>query len=145
MIRKPTRIFFAGPLTDLAHPEKTKKFYTKLAEVATSNGCEYYWAWQRGTDPEMDPDVPASRVYQIDTYELEVSDFMVAYVGEPSTGTGIEIEYARRNRIPVILLYEKGKRISRMLRGCPAVAKEIVFGSEKEAYELLDEFLKTHI
>lgn len=138
------RIFFAGPLTDLSDPEATKKFYAKLGEVATANGWEYYWAWQRGTDPELDPDVPASRVYQIDTYELETSDVMIAYVGAPSTGTGIEMEYARRVRIPVIIMYEKGKRISRMLRGCPAVEKELVYGNEEEAYSLLDKYLKEY-
>jgi nucleoside 2-deoxyribosyltransferase len=138
------RVFFGGPLTDLADPEATKKFYVRLADVATKNGWEYYWAWQRGTDPELDPDVPASRVYQIDTYELEISDVMIAYVGEPSTGTGIEMEYARHNRIPVVIMYEKEKRISRMLRGCPAVVKEIVYGSEDEAISLLDDYLKTY-
>ncbi len=137
------RIFFGGPLTDLKNPEETKRFYTKLAHVARKNDCEYFWAWQRGTDPELAPDVPSSRVYQIDTYELETSDIMIAYVGEPSTGTGIEIEYARRNRIPVVLMYEKGKRISRMLRGCPAVKKELVYGSEKEALKLLNTYLKS--
>lgn len=138
------RIFFGGPLTDLANPEETKKFYVRLAEIATKNGWEYYWAWQRGTDPEMDPDVPPARVYQIDTYELEMSDIMVAYVGEPSTGTGIEMEYARRNRIPVILMYEKGKRISRMVRGCPAIDAELVYGNEDEACALLDQYLKQY-
>ena len=67
---------------------------------------------------------------------------MVAYVGEPSTGTGLEIEHAKIKNIPVYLLYEKGKNISRMLLGCPAVKKEIVFVDYANGTTLFDEFLK---
>lgn len=135
------RIFFGGPLTDLTNPEQTKAFYVALAQAATECGFTYYWAFQRGTDPEENPDVPAERVYQIDTYELEKSDLMIAYVGEPSTGTGIEIEYARTRDIPVYLLYEKGKRISRMLKGSPIIKGNIEFTSEDDACAKLKSLL----
>jgi 2'-deoxynucleoside 5'-phosphate N-hydrolase len=137
------RIFFGGPLTDLKNPEETKIFYTKLAEVAVKNGFDYYWAFQRGTDPEENPDVGADRVFQIDTYELEKSELMIAYVGEPSTGTGIEIEYARERNIPVYLLYEKNRRISRMLIGAPHIEGKIEFENEDDALTQLDNLLKT--
>jgi nucleoside 2-deoxyribosyltransferase len=127
------RIFFAGPLTNLKDPGLTKAFYRRLAETAKSNGCDYFWAFLNGTDPVLNPDVPPKKVYQVDIKQLSHSDMMVAYMGEPSTGTGIEIEYANAHHIPVYILYEKGKRISRMLRGCPAVKKEIVFTSHEDA------------
>lgn len=137
------RIFFAGPLTDLKDPAATKAFYRRLANVATTNGFDYFWAFLNGTDPIKNPDVPPTQVYKVDTYQLIHSNLMVAYMGEPSTGTGIEIEYAKTHNIPVYILYEKGKRISRMLRGCPAVKKELVFTSEKDAVAQFDAFLKT--
>lgn len=136
------RVFFGGPLTDLKDPEKIKTFYKKMADVAVAKGWEYYWAFLRGTDPEENPEVPAARVYQIDTYELEKSDVMIAYVGEPSTGTGVEIEYARTHNIPVYLMFEEDRRISRMLRGSPIVRGEIIFTKEAEALEKLDLLLK---
>jgi nucleoside 2-deoxyribosyltransferase len=135
------RIFFAGPLTDLKNPKKTKAFYRRLAGVARANGFHYYWAFLKGTDPIKNPDVSPSEVYKVDTYQLLHSDFMVAYMGEPSIGTGIEIEFANTHNIPVYIMYEKGKRVSRMLRGCPAVKKEIVFTSEKDALKQLDTLL----
>jgi 2'-deoxynucleoside 5'-phosphate N-hydrolase len=137
------RIFFAGPLTDLANPEQTKKFYKKMADVAQENGFDYYWAFMRGTDPELNPDVSPSRVFQIDTYELEESDLMIAYVGEPSVGTGEEIEFAREHRIPVYLLFEKDKKISRMLLGTPNLKGTIEFSSEEDALSQLDTLLKS--
>lgn len=127
------KIFFAGPLTDLKNPKATKAFYIKLAKVARANGFDYFWAFLNGTDPIKNPEVTSRVVYKRDIAELEKSDIMVAYVGEPSTGTGLEIEHARIKNIPVYLLYEKGKNISRMLLGCPAVKKEIVFPDEPDA------------
>ncbi len=139
------RIFFAGPLTDLKNPVKTKAFYRRLAAVAQKNGFDYFWAFLKGTDPIKNPDVSPTEVYKIDTHQLTHSDLMVAYMGEPSTGTGIEIEYAHRQNIPVYILYEKGKRISRMLRGCPAVKKELIFTSEEDALKQFDTLLKQQL
>ena len=137
------RIFFGGPLTDLTNPDQTKAFYKKMAEVATNNGVEYYWAFMRGTDPELNPDVAPSRVFQVDTYELEKSDVMIAYVGEPSAGTGQEIEYAREKNIPVYLIFPKGDHISRMLLGSPNVKGSIEYETEEEGLKKLDELIKT--
>ncbi len=136
------RIFFAGPLNDLQNPDQTKAFYRKLADVAQTNGYTHYWAFLHGTDPIANPDVSPQEVYKKDISALEKSDIMVAYVGEPSTGTGIEIEFANTHQIPVYILYEKGKRISRMLRGCPAVKDELVFTSEEDALKKFDQLLK---
>lgn len=136
------RIFFAGPLTDLKNPKITKAFYRRLAGVAKSNGFDYFWAFLKGTDPVKNPDVPPAEVYKIDTYQLQHSDLMVAYIGEASTGTGIEIEYAHTHHIPIYILYEKDKRISRMLRGCPAVKKEIIFTDFNDAINQFGAFLK---
>ncbi len=137
------RIFFAGPLTDLKNPEKTKVFYTQLATVAEEAGFEYFWAFLNGTDPIKNPDVPPSDVYHRDIEELDNSDIMIAYIGEPTTGTGMEIEHAHQTNKPVVILYEQERNISRMLRGCPGIVKEIVFTSQEDACRQLKEFLLT--
>lgn len=135
------RIFFAGPLTELKNPEKTKAFYKKLASTAKKNGYDYFWAFLKGTDPVKNPHVSSAQVYKVDISQLEQCDVMVAYMGEPSTGTGIEIEHAQTKHIPVYIMYEKGKHVSRMLRGCPAVKKELVFTSEADALTQFDTLL----
>lgn len=137
------RIFFAGPLTDLKNPETTKQLYKDMAKITESLGFEYFWAFLNGTDPIENPDVPAHEVYQRDIAELDKSDMMIAYVGEASTGTGMEIEHAFYTNKPVIILYEQGKTISRMLRGCPAIKKEIVFSSTEDALMKLHAYLST--
>lgn len=135
------RIFFAGPLTDLKDPEKTKLFYKHLAQTASGCGFDYFWAFMNGTDPVLNPDVSPQDVYERDMNELQKSDLMITYVGEPSTGTGLEIEYAFNHHIPVYILYEKDKRISRMLRGCPAVKKELIFSGEDDALRQFKDLL----
>jgi 2'-deoxynucleoside 5'-phosphate N-hydrolase len=137
------RIFFAGPLTELKNPEQMKLFYGKMADVAKELGFDYFWAFLNGTDPIKNPDVSPSDVYHRDITELDNSDMMIAYIGEPTTGTGIEIEHAHKTNKPIVILYEQGKHVSRMLRGCPGIVKEIVFSSEEDALTQLKTFLQT--
>ncbi len=137
------KIFFAGPLTELKEKEKTKAFYKNLASIAAKNGFDYFWAFLNGTDPELNPEVPSADVFQRDLRELGKSDIMVAYVGEPSTGTGQEIEFALSKNIPVYLLYEKGKQITRMVLGSPNIAGRIEFTDEADALSQFDTLLKT--
>jgi len=134
------RIFFAGPLTDLKNPHATKTFYKKMARVAERLGYTYFWAFLNGTDPIKNPDVSPSDVYHRDIEELNKSDMIIAYMGEPSTGTGMEIEHAHQTNKPIVILYEQEKHISRMLRGCPRIVKEIVFSSEEDALKQLKTF-----
>jgi len=135
------RIFFGGPLTDLQNPEQTKQFYAQMASLATKLGFEYFWAFMNGTDPIANPDVSPQDVYSRDIKELDASDIMIAYMGQPTTGTGIEIEHAHHTQKPVVILYESNTHISRMLRGCPAIKKEIIFSSQSDALTQLEEYL----
>lgn len=136
------RIFFGGPLTDLKEKEKTKVFYRRMADVAEKNGYEWFWAFLNGTDPVKNPEVPSEVVYETDLAELKKSDLMIVYLGEPTTGTGQEIEYAKEHNIPVYLLFEQGKQITRMVLGSPNIKEEIEFTSESDALTRLDDLLK---
>ena len=134
------KIFFAGPLTNLPDPEKTKLFYTNLGALARKYSHEPFWAFLAGTDPIKNPEVTPAEVYKRDTEQLTKSDLMIAYVGEASTGTGDEIEYANARNIPVIIMYEKGNKMSRMILGNPAVKKSIVFETEDQALKELEAY-----
>ncbi len=109
-----------------------------MAEVAKRNDAECFWAFLHGTDPQEDPNVPASAVYESDLEALEKSDVMIVYLGEPTTGTGQEMEYAKEHGIPIYMVYEKGKFISRMAKGSPNVKGSIIFSSQKDALTKLD-------
>jgi len=135
------KIFFGGPLTDLKDKEGTKKFYIRMAEVAKKNDVQCFWAFLHGTDPQEDPNVPSSEVYKSDLEALAASDVIIVYLGEPTTGTGQEMEYAQEHGIPIYMMYEKGKFISRMAKGSPNVKGSIIFSSEDDALVKLDTLL----
>jgi nucleoside 2-deoxyribosyltransferase len=135
------RIFFGGPLTTLSNPEEIKKWYMEMADIATKNGFTWFWAFLSGTDPVKNPDVDPEYIYKKDLKELEDSDLMIAYIGEPSTGTGQEIEYAKEHNIPVYLIYEKDNPVSRMVIGNPAVKDIIEFTNQEDALKQLDALL----
>lgn len=135
------RIFFAGPLTNLSNADNIKQWYRKMADVATKNGFDWFWAFLSGTDPVKDPDVEPDYIYEKDLKELENSNLVIAYIGEPSTGTGQEIEYAKEHDIPVYLVYEKDKQVSRMVTGNPAVRGVIEFTDYEDALTQLDTLL----
>lgn len=137
------RIFFAGPLTNLVDKEGTKAFYKQMAEVAEVNGFEHYWAFLHGTDPVRNPKVSPQKVYATDIRELGKSDLMIAYVGEPTTGTGQEIEFAKQRNIPVYLIFEKGTHVTRMTLGSPNIKGLVVFTSRRDGLRKLDALLKT--
>lgn len=136
------KIFFSGPLTNLKNPAKTKAFYSKIDAAAKTLGYETFWAFLSGTDPVSNPEVSAGDVFRRDIKALAESDLMVSYAGEPSTGTGIEIGFAAEHDIPVVIFYEMGKKVSRMLRGCPAIKKEIVYTDETDAVSQISSYLQ---
>jgi len=139
----PMKIFFSGPLTNLANPDATKAFYEKLDVASRSLGFDTFWAYKSGTDPVKNPEVTPQEVYDRDIKALDESDLMVSYMGEPSTGTGVEIEHAHMTDKPVVIIYPKGIPVSRMMRGCPAVKKEIVYETEDDAIRKLEAYLSS--
>ena len=52
---------------------------------------------------------------------------VIAYAGIPSFGVGIEVELAREHGVPVILVAERERPVSRLLLGNPAVVEVVRF------------------
>jgi nucleoside 2-deoxyribosyltransferase len=132
--------YISGALTGMPNVDQLKKFYEDIARLCRKLGHSAYLPHQR-TDPIIHADVPAREVYERDKQEVLRADFVIAYVGVPSLGVGTEIEIAREAQIPIILLYEQGTAVSRMVRGNPAVIREIIFSDPLTAVEELEKFL----
>ena len=63
---------------------------------------------------------------------------MIAYAGLPSLGVGAEVELANQYKIPVVLLFERGRSVSRHVRGIPVVSAEIQFERREDALRELE-------
>jgi len=119
--------YVSGALTSLEDGARTRLFYELLAEVVETAGLRAYLP-HRVTDPVTTPNLDPRAVYDIDRAHVTGSRVVVAYGGIPSFGVGIEVELAREHGIPVILVVERDRTVSRLLLGNPAVVEVVRFG-----------------
>lgn len=139
-------VYISGPLTDM--PEKRRvelrAFYDLIAEVCREYGLEPYSPHVYG-DPRFVAHLSPQEIDRIDRLAVTQSYLVIAYVGQPAHGVGIEVELANHADKPVVIMYEKAKlaerRVSRLIRGNPAVAGEIIFSDFEDALKQLQNFL----
>ncbi len=101
-------------------------FHELFAGTVSECGLRPYLP-HHATDPVAAPDLDPRSVYEIDRARVARSGLIVAYAGTPSFGVGIEVEIARERGIPVILVAERDRTVSRILLGSPAVIDVVRF------------------
>lgn len=94
------------------------------------------------TDPINHPDINPRQVFKDDKHQVSLSSLVIAYLGLPSFGVGMELAYAETKNISIILLYETDKNISRFPRGIPTVFSEIKFNDYQDALNKLEKVLE---
>jgi len=134
------RIYVSGPLTCQANAQRLKALYEAIADVCQRLGFESYVP-HLASDPMQHPHLSPQHVYNLDRSNVEEADIVIAYVGTPAIGVGQEIEIARQRGIPVILLYETGQIVTRMVRGSPAVIAEVTGFDQVQLLSNLEQVL----
>ncbi|MCH8049607.1 XRE family transcriptional regulator, partial [Patescibacteria group bacterium] len=94
------------------------------------------------TDPEKHPDVSPRDVFDADARRARESDVTVAEVTYPSLGTGGEIAIADAAGKHVVLLSRKDAKVTRFVKGNPAVVYHIEYDTNDEACRMLKNVLK---
>ncbi len=118
------KVYVFGALSYVKNPAETKACYDKIGLVREEICLQAYVPYLQ-TDLVNNPDITPREVFDQDKHQVSISDLIIAYLGFLSFGVGMELAYAENNKIPIILMYEKGKRISRFPRGIPTVIAEI--------------------
>ncbi len=118
--------YISGALTALDDAPRTKLFYEILAEIAEAAGLRAYLP-HRVSDPVAAAHLDPRAVYEIDRAHVTGAAVVIAYAGIPSFGVGIEVELAREHAVPVIVVAERDRPISRLLLGNPAVVEVVKF------------------
>lgn len=136
-----SKLYISGALTGIENSAATKGFYEAIGSLCQEMGFQAYIP-HLNTDPINNPDVSPSQVFEVDKHQVSTSDLVIAYLGYPSFGAGMELAYAETNSIPIILLYERGKYVSRFPRGIPTVVSEIQFNDYEDALIQLKSFLE---
>jgi hypothetical protein len=140
-------VYISGALTDVSEGERAKlrEFYDDLGGVCRESGLEPYSPHAYG-DPKLVAHLTPKEIDRIDRLAVTQAYLVVAYVGVASIGVGIEVELAHHSDKPVLLLYEKSKlekrRITRIVRGNPAVIREIAFEDFDDALAQLRAFMR---
>jgi len=118
--------YVSGALTALEDGARMRLFYELLAEVVETVGLRAYLP-HRVSDPVAAAHLDPRTVYDIDRAHVTASRVVVAYAGIPSFGVGIEVELAREHGVPVVLVCERERTVSRLLLGNPAVVEVVRF------------------
>ncbi|MCD4784584.1 MAG: nucleoside 2-deoxyribosyltransferase [Candidatus Eremiobacteraeota bacterium] len=145
MEKERIQAYISGALTSIRQKVRVEILYEKIGKLCESKGIHAYIPHLE-QNLDKNPDITFEEMYRSNMEQVDKSDLVVAYVGIPSQGTGMEIERAHQNRIGVFVLSEKGNKVSRMVRGCPSVMGQIEFSDFDEAMQkleiMLDEWLK---
>lgn len=134
-------VYMSGALTGIENPTAVKAFYETIGLACQKLGLQAYVP-HIATDPTQHPDVTPRQVFETDKHQVSQADLVIAYLGVPSLGVGMELAYAEMNATPIILLYEESRRISRFPRGIPTVISEIQFSDYEDALAQLRTVLK---
>lgn len=135
------KVYISGALTGVENSAEVKALYEAIGSLCEEMAFQAYVP-HLATDPTNNPDVSPRQVYEIDKLQVSNSDIVIAYLGIPSFGVGMELAYAEINNIPLILLYERSKTISRFPRGIPTVISEVQFSSKEDALAQLRSILE---
>lgn len=137
-------VYMSGALTGINEPDKIRKFYEDIGLLCRRLNMTPYIP-HMVSDPVTHQNLDPRRVFEIDKTQVKQADLVIAYLGIPSFGVGMELAYAEGQAIPIILLYEENKSISRFARGIPTIIAEISFNHERDAFEKLETTLKAFL
>ena len=130
------QVYISGPLTN----SSKKELYELLGAEFEKCGFSAYIPHQH-TDSKKNADIKPKEVYQTDYRRIIESSLLVAYVGEPSLGVGQEIQIAAFHQIPILLVFEKEAKVSRMTLGNPMVKQTFKFETFENLKEWVSQFM----
>lgn len=108
-------IYFACSITGGRQDEK---HYQQLVNTLLLDGHKVPTAGLTTSEViALEVNKDPTMVYLRDTNWIRDSEVLIAEISTPSHGVGYEIGYALQLHIPVICLYQKGVRISKMILG----------------------------
>jgi deoxycytidylate deaminase len=136
-------VYISGALSNLPEDEKAqiKLFYENLACACREIGCSAYVPHLK-TDPDAFANLSCKEVFDIDVIALLAHDVIVSDVTYPSLGVGGELILAQQAGKKIILLSQKGSKVSRFALGNPAVVYHAEYDDHAQACRFLKNILR---
>lgn len=134
------KIYFACAIVGGRQDEAV---YQKLVDALLAGGHEVPTAMNAGPGwAQMEGSPDPNEVYRRDTGWIDESQALVAEVSTPSHGVGYEISYALERGKPVLCIYRRGVRVSKMLTGNMMHGLRVLeYGDIDEGVEITREFI----
>ncbi len=132
--------YYAASAITRVKGDRLKIFHKELRGLLGRVNIHAYLPWLY-TDPVAHPHLSPSAVYKKNTRKISESDFVLAYLGEPSLGVGQELEIAHKYQVPVVGLAKRGEQVSRMTLGAPSLRAFFYFEDTKDVVVKLSEAL----
>lgn len=105
-------VYVSAPI--LNSSARLKEFVTTFKSGLRRQTTAIVLEWVSPTDEEI------KDFFERDLGNVYMCSAMIAFVDEPSTGIGIEIAEVIRQEKPLLCLYRKGTKVSRMILGATA-------------------------
>lgn len=123
--------YVGGALMGLPPDEthRMKRLYERIAKACEWAGVDAYVPHLH-SDPEKNADMSPTQVRTVDNKQIVSRDLLILEATYPSHGGGGEAVEAKHADVPVWLIYRKGTKVSRYLRGNPAIAFEFEYDDE---------------
>lgn len=130
--------YVSCPLSNIPPDELValRTYYEQIGQVLEDAGYIAYLPHVFG-DPLLIPDLSAQQIDTIDRIAVSQSSLMVVYMGRQSHGAGQEIEMARTQHMPIIMMARTGDYISRLPRGSSMLFDEIITDTWEESLDQL--------
>jgi len=130
--------YVAGALMGLpdGETERMKRLYERIAEACKWAEVDAY-APHLHSDPEKNADMSPTEVRTVDNKQIFGRDLLILEATYPSHGGGGEAVEAKHADVPVWLIYRKGTKVSRYLRGNPAIQLELAYEDDDELIQAL--------
>src|SRR3989344_4744163 len=144
------RPYICGPLTELPKNKQLsiKMFYLCLGIICGKVTGQRAFIPHEYYDPMRHAKFTPKQVDRAERKQLSKRTSLLIVVAlAPSWGGGIEVEIANRSQVPVIIFCQRRKlghgKISRLLRGNPAVEHVFAYLTKAHALDMLERSLFT--
>jgi len=131
--RLTLKAYLATALTGLDEEGRSRVFEVSdlVSSVCKELDIELYEP-RTATDPREHPDVTAEDVYRKDHDQVLSSDLVIHIADFPSTGAGEELDFAATALMPILLVAQGKSKVSRMVRGIPALKVSLEYADLDE-------------
>lgn len=133
-------VYIAGALSGIFGRVRLEVFYEMIGSLCEKKGFNVFIP-HRDHNFDNTPDMTYKLLYEDIMKRLKSVDLLIAYVGAPSTGVGLEVQECMHLGVDVIIVAEEECVLSKPLQGCPAVIEKICFDNFDDAMEQLEKVL----